>query len=192
MIPKWDSFYKTTKNRPPRQELLKALLYVKAPGTAIDIGAGALNESRYLLSQGFEVTAIDSEPAVANEARTITGEKFHFKPVSYEQFSYPKHHFDLVVALYALPFIPPAYFNHVVSDVLGSVKPGGVFVGHMFGKQDEWNDGQSQANFVSEAAAKNFFKDFDILDWQEEKGPGQTSDGETKFWHVYHIIAKRS
>jgi SAM-dependent methyltransferase len=191
MEPEWSAFCKITNGRPPREILLKALEAAGHKGKALDIGAGALNETRYLLSQGFEVTAVDSEPASAESAARIQDEKLQFEAVSYEVFRFPKDHYDLAVALYALPFTPPEHFKRVVQKLLGSIKPGGVFVGQFFGPDDEWNDGSSHINFVSKNDVKNMFKSFEILSLEEEKGPGTTATGGTKYWHIFHIVAKK-
>jgi cyclopropane fatty-acyl-phospholipid synthase-like methyltransferase len=190
-VPQWSSFYESSKDKQPRQILLDALEYIPQPGTALDIGAGALNETKYLLQHGFEVTAVDSEPASARGAAAINDKKLHFVPASYEAFEFPKNHYDLAAAVYALPFTSPEQFDGVVSGVLNSVKPGGVFAGHFFGEQDGWNDGQNKVNFVSEEKMRGFFKDFDILSLEEEKAEGTTATGDTKYWHVYHVIAKK-
>jgi tellurite methyltransferase len=180
-----------TSGRPPRPILVDALKKVHHIGKALDIGAGALNETKYLLAQGFEVTAIDNEPRVAQAAKALNGAKLNFQPLSYQDFKFPNNHYDLVAALYALPFTPPKYFKKVVNSALGSVKPGGVFVGQLFGKEDEWNDGKTNINFVSKDGLINFFKNYDILSLDEEKGDGTTATGGRKFWHTFHIIAKK-
>jgi len=143
------------------------------------------------LSQGFEVTAVDSEPMSADAATEIQDEKLHFEAVSYENFKFPKHYYDLAVALYALPFTPPEHFKSVVQKLLGSIKPNGVFVGQFFGPEDEWNKSGSRTNFVSKNQVKDMFKEFSILSMEEEKGPGTTATGGSKYWHIFHVIAKK-
>ena len=191
MEPEWSDFCKITSGRQPREILLKALGSVRHKGKALDIGAGALNETRYLLGQGFEVTAVDSEPVSAEVAARIQDEKLHFEAVSYEDFKFRKDSYDLAAALYALPFTPPEHFKAVVQKLLGSIKTGGVFVGQFFGPDDEWNDGSSRINFVSGSDVKDMFKPFEILSFEEEKGPGTTATGGTKYWHIFHVIAKK-
>jgi SAM-dependent methyltransferase len=187
----WDKFYENSKDRPLRQLLLDSMAYVKPPGKALDIGAGALKESRYLLDQGFEVTAFDSEPAAAEIAKTILDDKFRFQPASYWEFKYPQQEYDLVTAMYALPFTPPEQFDEVMRNVLDSVKPGGIFAGHFFGEQDEWNNRANNMSFVSEPALHKFFEGFDELSFCEQKGEDSTDSGGMKFWHIYHLIARK-
>lgn len=190
-VPKWDKFYENSKDRPLRQLLLDTMEYVKRPGKALDIGAGALKESQFLLDKGFEVTAFDSEPAAAAIAKTIHNDKFHFQKASYSEFKYPQQEYDLVLAMYALPFTPPEQFDKVMRGVLGAVKPGGIFAGHFFGEQDEWNSGQNNMSFLSEPTLHALFKDFEELYLREQKGEDSTDSGGMKYWHIYHIIARR-
>lgn len=190
-IPAWDDFYEATKDRPPRQILIDAVKHVERSGLALDIGAGALNETKFLLKQGFEVTAIDSEPTSAKAARALANPKLHFHRVSYEKFSFPKQEYDLVAAIYALPFTPPEYFDKVMRSVLSSVKPGGVFAGHFYGEHDEWNSGTTNMSFVSKSAIQNYFKEFEMIDFDEREGEESADTGGTKYWHIFQIIARR-
>ena len=51
----WSQYIAKTKNKSPRPLLVRALSYVKNKNKALDLGAGALNDSRYLLENGFKV-----------------------------------------------------------------------------------------------------------------------------------------
>jgi hypothetical protein len=62
MIINWQEHYLQTKNRPPGAFLIKAVPFVQNKGTAVDLGSGALQDSKFLISQGFnKVIAIDKE-----------------------------------------------------------------------------------------------------------------------------------
>ena len=57
----WLNYINVTRNKRPRQLLVQALPEVKERETALDLGSGALNDSRFLLSQGFaQVIAVDN------------------------------------------------------------------------------------------------------------------------------------
>ena len=187
----WDNFVEATKDKPPRQILTDALKYVDKPGKALDIGAGALNESRYLLAHGFQVTAIDGEPAFARVAASIKNKDFQFEQISYESYKFPKNRYDLVVASYSLPFTSSSHFERVVRDVLSAVKPGAVFAGHLFGKNDEWNNGDGRANFITPEQLDNFLAGFEKLSIREEEGEQGADTGGSKYWHIFHIIARK-
>lgn len=67
----WKTYYLQTADLPPSLLLVKALSFVSHRGKAIDIGGGALKDSRYLLAQGFDTTVIDQEKS--HQAYLSTG-----------------------------------------------------------------------------------------------------------------------
>jgi hypothetical protein len=95
-----------------------------------------------------------------------------------------------VSAQYALPFNPPDSFDSVFSKLCDSVKRGGVFVGQFFGPEDGWSKNLS-ISFHSEADIRKLLKSFAVLVLREEKRLGKTAVGAEKFWHVFHVIAKK-
>src|ERR1041385_8620805 len=97
---KWQGFYEETKNRPPPRQLLEALSYVENKSKALDLGAGALVGSKYLLSRGFDVVAVDQE----RFPEEIANEKFNFIQSLFKDYKFPKNNFDLVTAQFSLPF----------------------------------------------------------------------------------------
>ncbi len=58
----WERFYTFTKDRPPWPRLEKAVSLLAHKEYALDLGYGAGRDTRYLLGQGFYVTAVDSDP----------------------------------------------------------------------------------------------------------------------------------
>jgi len=61
----WPQYIEKTKNKPPRRLLVQALGFVKNKNAALDLGAGAFNDTRYLLQAGFKkVIAVDREETV--------------------------------------------------------------------------------------------------------------------------------
>lgn len=103
----WSEYYRITKDKPPSKLLLKALGYVKNKDRAIDIGGGALKDTRYLLSQGFDVIVIDADELMAIEARKIVSNKLHYAVSSFADFHFPENTFDVANAQFSFPFNPP-------------------------------------------------------------------------------------
>ncbi len=95
----WSDYYKATKAKPPRPLLVKALGFVKNKGKAIDLGGGALNDSKYLLDQGFDVTVIDKSPLMEQEAKDIPNNKLHAFTFAFEDFNFPKAEYEFVVLM---------------------------------------------------------------------------------------------
>lgn len=188
----WKNYFEDTKDYPPRPLLVKTLPYVKERGEALDIGSGALNESRFLLSEGFDrVTAIDKEPIAQEITETLPIEKFAYVQSTFESFDFPVSTFDLINAQYSLAFIAPAAFNEVFKKIVASLKTGGVFTGNFFGKKDGWAL-DKEKTFHSIEEVKELLAGLEIIDFQEKEWDGETASGEMKHWHTFNFIVRKS
>jgi tellurite methyltransferase len=177
---------------PPRPLLMRAAGLVSRKDRALDAGAGALNATKYLLSAGFaNVTALDSAPASQQAAAELPADHVTFVRSRFEDFAFPAEAYDLVNAEFSLPFIRAENFAAVFTRLLGSVKPGGLFTGQLFGSNDSWNKPDSGMNFHSCAEVDVLLRGFELLELEEEDHPGKTKLGEDKHWHIFHIIARK-
>ncbi len=186
----WSEYYKATKAKPPRPLLVRSLEYVTHKDKAIDVGGGALNDSRYLLEQGFEVTVIDKSPLLEGQAKGLSNEKLHAKVTSFEDFCFPKNEYDLACAMFALPFTDPQHFDAVFRNVKDSLKKGGIFCGQLFGTNDEWSK-NPKMSFHTKEQVENLLEDLEVILIEEVEKDGPTATGPLKHWHVFHIIAKK-
>ena len=186
----WKEYISTTKNKPPRQLLVQALEYLKDKEMALDLGAGALNESQYLLNCGFnKVIAIDSEEDL-ELINGINNNDFVFKKIAIEDYDFPKNSFNLINAQFVLPFIKRENINQVINNIKNSLINDGLFVGQFFGVNDSWGN-KPGVSVYTENEVKGFLSNLDIIYFQEEEKVGQTAmDGE-KHWHLFHFIAKK-
>ncbi|MFA4954947.1 MAG: class I SAM-dependent methyltransferase [Patescibacteria group bacterium] len=188
--PDWSEFYAITQHASPSALLFKALGYVQHRGRAIDIGGGALKDTRYLLEQGFEVTVIDKEELMAQVARAIHSVKLHFVITAFVDFDFPKNTFDLASAMFALPFNPPDTFEAVIQKIKASLVPGGIFCGQLFGAHDEWSSNPDMTFHTKEQAEK-LFSDLKIIELAEEERDGKLANGTPKHWHVFNFIVRQ-
>ncbi len=117
MNDRWANYYNATSSKPPSRLLMRALEYVRKGNntlTALDLGAGALVDSKFLLDQGFIVTAVDNSVASENLAKKINNPHFTFIKTSFDQFVFESEKYDLVTAQWALPFNDPKTFDAVL------------------------------------------------------------------------------
>lgn len=56
------------------------------------------------------------------------------------------------------------------------------------GKEDDWNKIRAT---VEKEKLLEYFKDFEMFYFSEEKYYRDTTDGKSKFWHVYTVIAQK-
>lgn len=186
----WSEYYEITKSKPPTKLLVKALEYVPEKDKAIDIGAGALKDARYLLEQGFDVTAIDKSPLMEQEAKALDNDNLHAFTTSFEDFNFHKNEYDIASSMFALPFTAPEHFEKVFNEIKLSLKKGGIFCGQFFGINDEWSK-NPKMTFHTEEQVRDLFVDFEILSLKEIEEDGTTANGTPKHWHVFHVIARK-
>ena len=67
---------------------------------------------------------------------------------------------------------------------------GGRFCGHLFGNRDSWCD-NSPINCHTRPQLETLLKPYTIELLEEEAHPGQTPLGEDRYWHVFHIVARK-
>jgi len=175
---------------PPRPLLLKAAALVERREHALDVGAGALSATKYLLSAGFNhVTALDASTHAQKAAEAFSREQVTFVLSRFEDFAFPANSFDLANAEFSLPFVNRGNFAAVFTRLLNSVRGGGIFTGQLFGTNDSWNVENSGMTFHTRPQVEAFFSDFELIHLEEEDHPGTTKLGEPKHWHIFHIIA---
>ncbi len=186
----WKDYYEKTKNRKPDQLLVRAVSLVVDKKSALDLGIGTGNDTRYLLNEGFDVTGIDSDPNVKLYLNDIYNQpNFDLVIDAFEDFNFQKY--DLINARYSLPFLNPAGFAKIIVQIKNSLNRDGIFVGQFFGEQDEWNNPETEMTFVTKEEAKEILSDMEIIEIVEENKEGKTATGSNKHWHVFHILAKK-
>ena len=186
----WSDYYERTKNNEPSKLLKEAVNFVKNDGKAIDIGAGALKDTRFLLEQGFEVTAIDGSELMAEKAEKIKNEKFHYFISSFADFNFPENSFDIASAMNSLPFNPPETFDAVFQKIKNSLIIGGIFCAKLFGIRDEWSN-DSKMTFHTKEQVEKLLSDMEIVYFNEEEKDGTIANGTPKHWHTFDFIARK-
>lgn len=184
----WSDFYRITQGRPPWPRLVAAVDLLGRTGEALDLGCGAGRDTRYLLTRGFFVTAVDRETASLATLAELPSEHLHLRQAAFEDFIFEQY--DLVNAHFALPFIHKDQFGTVFARLKVSLKPGGIFVGQFFGLKDTWNTASTTMTFLSSEQAHEQLDGLELLEFAEEDQDGATADGTQKHWHVYHITAR--
>lgn len=189
---RWAEYIEKTKEMPPRPLLVEAVAFVSMKNEALDLGAGALQDTKYLLSQGFKhVTALDKENLVEDILKELPQDRVEYVVSNFENFEFPLNKFDLINAEYSLPFNPSSTSETVLIRIKNSLKPGGIFAGQLFGLNDTWNTEGRDMTFYSREQVERLFNDMEIIKLSEEEKDGQTVVGGVKHWHIFHIIARK-
>lgn len=197
----WKAYYDAVANRPPRKTILTALAAFEKPGMAIDLGCGDGRDTVEILRQNWKVLAIDKEPDAITRllARpNLNTLQLTTQTVSFEELELPTK-VDLINASFCLPFCSPAAFPSLWNKIFNSLATGGRFSGHLFGNRDSWC-GLSEAEALRDRELVNCFthqqvetllKSYAIELLEEEEHPGTTPLGEDRYWHIFHIVAKK-
>jgi SAM-dependent methyltransferase len=196
---KYADFLRNTRDRPPRDILLEALAAfereepAQSQRSAVDLGSGAGVDTLELLRRGWNVLAVDHQPASIEllESRVTLEDKPRLKTLltSFEDLAFPDD-VDLINASYSLPFCPPDEFESFWERLVASIRPGGRLSGHLFGDRDEWV-GDPTINFHTVEEAQAALQAFEVEHWLEEDEDGTVSSGDPKHWHLFHIIARK-
>ena len=187
----WKSYYEAIENRPPRKTILTALANFEKSGYAIDLGCGTGRDTVEILRQGWTVLAIDKEPeAIAKlQANFANPPQLATQVSTFEtlQITQPV---DLINASFCLPFCSPQAFPTMWNHLFDSLVKGGRFCGHLFGDRDSWKE-SGLINCQTRSQVESLLSPYKIELLEEEEHPGKTPLGEDRYWHVFHIVAKK-
>lgn len=186
----WDLYYKKLSNKPPRPLLIKALTFADVSyKSALDIGAGTLNDTQYLLEDGWSVTAVDSSKEFIEYA-TTNHPKLKIINLPIEEYEFDKK-FTLINAQFVLPFIDKGTFNQTIKKIFDALDTDGIFCGQFFGIHDEWNNKHSKMTFLTKEDLDLILTPLKIININEIEEDKETAAGQMKHWHVYHVIGRK-
>lgn len=179
----------------PAHTLTEALARFDAAGArpthALDLGCGAGSDTLELLRRGWRVTAIDRNPAVVAACRTAAA---GFTTLSTEVIDFELAEFSacaLVNATFALPFCPPAAFPALWQRLTRALASGGRYAGQFFGPHDTWATNPALSILDRKQVTDLLAPDYEIELLLEQEKDGTTYQGQSKHWHVLHVVARR-
>ncbi|MEM9923394.1 MAG: class I SAM-dependent methyltransferase [Cyanobacteria bacterium P01_D01_bin.50] len=194
----WSNYYKAVANRPPRETLITALtnFEIETPEAksriAIDLGCGEGRDTVELLRRGWQVIAIDAEKEAISQLLKRPHINTNLLETHIAQFeNIPTlESANLVNASFSLPFCAPESFPDLWNKIYSCLLPGSRFCGHLFGSRDSWaNDSTMNHHTRSELEALLRFFEVEFL--REEEHLGKTALGKEKYWHIFHIVARK-
>lgn len=209
----WPAYFDAVEGLPPRDTLLFALDRFDAetspesqrgiePPLAIDLGCGQGRDTYELLRRGWRVLAIDNHPegiarlnakgSISHPTSDIPRPTFlQTRLADFTTVSLPPC--DLINASFSIPHCDPSAFPAMWSRIVASIQPSGRFAGQLFGIRDEWAakpDGITRA-YHSREQVESLLNPFEIEMLDEVERAGKTATGQAKYWHVYHIVARK-
>lgn len=183
---KWTQYHERVAEKP--NSLVVSILekFVTGKSACIDLGAGNLRDSKFLLAQGFErVVAVDkSEESLGFISDGI---ELHIMPI--EEYEIEKDTFDFVFSCNTLFFLAPYQIALLFRKILAGLRPGGIFTCNVLGMEDQWVVTGGRVSAFTEPQIKALCKGFKILDIGDIKYIAESE--HPKFWHLWSIVVKK-
>lgn len=195
---RWRGYYRMQRPRAPRELLIQALLILAQdgiqPGSAIDLGCGTGIETRELLSRGWRVLAVDAqEDAIAEllaKVDPVQRDDLQTQVAPFQHAQLPAA--DLIWAGRSLPFCPPGDFDTVWAKMLSALRPGGRFVGDLFGPRHFWAQrGETQMTIHTAQQVRELCASLDVEYFMEEEGRRMTVTQGVQHWHGFSVVARK-
>ena len=201
----WAGYFDVMANTPARGTLVEALRRLEAEGLAVgelavDLGCGEGRDTVELLNRGWRVVAIDSSPDAAARVAARCGRecgresgagwenRLSVRSEAMEGLTLPR--VKLVNASFTLPFCAPGAFAGLWAEIEGAIVPGGRFAGQFFGDRDSWAE-MADRTHHNRKEVERMLGGFEIEMLAEEEKPSKESERFPKYWHVFHVVAKR-
>jgi len=195
-VTKWNSYYEAVLGEPPRDTTVLALdrWHVENPGRngySIDLACGEGRDTAEFLRRGWRVLAIDSSPDAiellnSREDLPATG-KLETLCAPMEDADWGK--VDIVNASFCLPFCPRDQFAGLWNRITDSLSPGGFFAGQILGPDDDW--AAPELSIHDRDGVDRLFEGFSFERCEEINRDGKDAYGNTKHWHIFHIVARK-
>lgn len=185
----WAPYVAFTSGDPPRPLHQVALACFTEPGTAVDLGCGAGNETLDLLDRGWQVHAVDSSAAALAEVSRRAGSRRRLTLERSDLWDARPPVADLVFAGFSLFFAPPERFAETWTVVTRSVRPGGLFAGQLLGVRDDWAR-QPEISAQDDAEVQALLDGWSVERLDEVEYDGRAMSGP-KHWHHYDVLARR-
>lgn len=194
----WPGYFEVTQGRPARETLLHALdLFSNDPSDrtrfAVDLGCGEGRDTAELLRARWRVHAIDGHPdgisRLVHRSDLVSTQHLSMQLAAFEAVELPRC--DLLNASFSLPFCDPSQFDALWDRITDAIEPGGRFSGQLFGNRDSWASIPDRSHHTRDQV-EAFLKPFSIEMLKEEEREGQDCSGESKHWHVFHIVARKN
>ncbi len=186
----WVEFISNTKDIDPRPLTKKALTFLHNKKTALDIGGGSLNDTKYLLENGFLVDVVDSEQHSFDISRELKNIKLNMFLGKVEDYDMGIDHYDLVVANYVLPFIKMEMLSQVMKNIYISLRDKGVFCGIFFGHNDFFRN-NPEILFNTKEEVLQLIDEYEILYFAEVQKKSKNYDLNQKNYHSFEFIVRK-
>jgi tellurite methyltransferase len=160
-------------------------------GRALDIGAGAPSDARYLLQAGMTVDAVDTDPLTMRLAAGLNHPRLNAIHEDVRRTAIPPAVYALIVAVHVLPFLPRVEFPATIAAITDGLIDEGVLCGTLFGVRDGWAGERAFMKFLSKSEAVSYFAQLLPVIFSEDEYDGIDAQDRPKHWHVFRFILRK-
>jgi len=184
----WDAYFgamRTMRLHPLYEELAK---HLPEHGYALELGCGAGQGAEFFADRGWTVTAYDIDPRAieATEERLAGRPGIDVVTADITTIDFP--HADAITAGFVLFLLDADGFGRVWSKIREALSPGGLLLAQFLGPNDDWASRGCLTHSTSEI--NELLRGYEVLHREEVERDGKTAWGESKHWHVHHVIAR--
>lgn len=157
---------------------VRAAENIVPPGKALDMGCGQGRNALYLALQGFDVTAVDSNPmAVQNVQELAAREGLEVDAFEYDlNAANIQDDFDYIVATVVMMFLQPRFIPQVIANMKTRTKVGGY---NLIVSAMDTEDFPCPMPFpfkFSEGELHEYYQDWELVEYKEELGAMHAKD----------------
>lgn len=187
-----ETYASLREGRDPNLLLVQALGILKVrSGHALDIGAGPLNDTRFLLRAGFSVDAVDRDPYTLSLATELRDPRFRFVHADIRDVPIAAAAYSLIAAIHILPFLPRADLPRILSSIIDGLSRGGLLCCTFLGPEDSWARQRPHMTFFSYGELQSIFSGLEPIVFSDCQYDGINAKGEPKRWHVLRCILRK-
>lgn len=157
---------------------------------ALDLGAGHLRDSRYLIREGFfEVTAVD----IYEPPKCLFEEGIVFAQSRIEEYTPEVELYDGCISTNSMYFMPKARLKPVFERIRASLRPGGVFVCNLLAEKDPWVKvrGAEKIAWVEKCDLRSLHEGFRVILSENTFRRMKDFPNEKKDWHCHVFILEK-
>lgn len=185
----WDGYFAAVDSKPLHPFLRSLTGQVSGSGLAYDLGCGTGQGSVWLAEQGYEVIAVDQQPAALARLRHRIPDGAPITTLEADISSMPIRPCHSVLCAFTLFFLSPSQLEQTWSRIRESLLPGGYFIGQVLGENDQWvSEGYSA---VLPDRWTSLLQGFEPVVTEEIERDGADILGSPKHWHITHFCLKR-
>lgn len=167
-------YFDNTVNADMTDVYQKFLKYLPKDSYILDVGCGSGRDSKFFLSQGYKVEAIDGSEELCQLASGYIGQKV--KNIKFSELDY-EDYFDGIWACASLLHVDKEEIEDVILRMYKALKNNGVFyVSFKYGESDRIQ-GERYFNDMNENSTKILLKNFEIKElWLSDDVRSEKTD----------------